>query len=310
MSYNLSKFTFPSSDGVHTIYAEIYTPSTEPKGIVQLSHGMIDYTARYEALAEALTEAGYIFAGHHHLGHGYSTSSDSDFGFFASKGGVDFVVDDVYGMNRELKKMYPDLPICLMGHSMGSFIARLYAVKYRESIDGVIIHGTAGPNPLAPVGIGLVSLLKLFKGERAKSKLVDDMAFSSYNKKFPKEEGENAWLTRDVERVNCRQSDKFTSFKFSLGGYGDLFRMIRDCNSKSWFNSYPVDLPTLVISGEMDPVGNYGEGPRYVYESLKAHGCESLELKMYGDDRHELFNEFDRDTVLADMTAWLTEVCK
>lgn len=311
MNYNFFEINYPSSDGVHTIYAEIYVPKTATaKGIVQLAHGMTDYPARYKALADYLTGEGYIFAGNHHLGHGRSVSNPDDYGFFATKGGVDCILKDLKAMNKYLRDTFPTLPLVLMGHSMGSFIARLYATAYPHTIKGLIIHGTAGPNPLANVGIMLSKLIASSKGERYRSPFITSMAFSSYNDKFPKEEGDKAWLTRDVEKVAGKSSDSMANFTFTLSGYMDLFRLIRDSNSNKWFNELSKTTPTLIMSGDMDPVGNYGKGPRFVYKKLMLKGHTNLSIKMYEGARHELFNEFGREEIFADMVEWLGGVCK
>jgi len=308
MNYNFSEYTYPSRDGIHTIYAEIYTPRIRSaKGIIQLAHGMIDYVARYKHLAEYLTGEGYILAGNHHLGHGRSVSSPEDYGFFADKDGAETVIKDMHTFNRYLRDTFPTLPLVVMGHSMGSFITRLYIEEFPHSLRGAIIHGTGGPNPLLPFGRAIAAVVSALKGPRHRSTLIKKLAFGSYNNKFPKSEGENAWLTRKIDEVADRASDKYTSFIFTVSGYRDLFRMIRDCNSDEWFSEYPKELPTLIMSGDMDPVGAYGKGPDYVYKHLLISGCKSVQLKLYEGARHELFNETEecRLEVFSDIVTWL-----
>ena len=308
MNYNFSEYTYPSRDGIHTIYAEIYTPRIRSaKGIIQLAHGMIDHVGRYKHLAEYLTGEGYILAGNHHLGHGRSVSSPEDYGFFAEENGVDTVIRDMHTFNRYLRDTFPTLPLVVMGHSMGSFLTRLYIEEYPHSLRGAIIHGTSGPNPLLPFGRALAAVISTLKGPRHRSTLLKSLAFGSYNKKFPKSEGADAWLTRKTDEVADRPNDKYTSFIFTASGYRDLFRMIRDSNSDTWYAEYPKELPTLIMSGDMDPVGNYGKGPDYVYKHLLISGCKSVELRSYEGARHELFNETEecRAEVFADIVAWL-----
>ena len=311
MNYNLTEITFPSADGKNTIYAEIYTPkNATAKGIVQLAHGMTDYTARYAALADYLTARGYVFAGNHHLGHGKSVANEEDFGYFAENGGLDLVVEDLYLMNKTLREMFPALPIVMMGHSMGSFLARLYTNKHPHTIHGLIIHGTGGTNPLVGMGIFVANMVKKFYGGHHHSGLIQSLAFGNYNARFPKEEGSGAWLTRDIASVAGRPDDKFTSFTFTTAGYIDLFTALRDSNSKAWYEGYPKDMPTLIVSGDMDPVGDYGKGPGEVYKKLLVSGCSNIELKLYQGARHELFNEINKDEVFADLVAWIGEVIK
>ena len=309
MNYNYTSLTLPSSDGKHALYTELYTPrSVTAKGIVQLCHGMIDYTGRYLELADYLTSRGYIFAGHHHLGHGRTAAGDGEFGFFAEKDGYELVVKDVHVVNRYLRDTFPTLPVIVLGHSMGSFIARLYATSHPQSLRGLIIHGTGGANPLAGMGIAVAKASRALHGAKHHSRTITKLAFGSYNKRFPKSEGENAWLTRDVARVAGRAEDKYTSFTFTVQGYIDLFTMLKKSNSAQWFKDYPKTLPTLVVSGTDDPVGNYGKGPDEVYNKLMLGGCTSVSLKLFEGARHELFNETNRDEVYGYLGSWLDGV--
>ena len=156
MSFILEKITYPSSDGKNTVSGRIYTPKDgNVKGVLQISHGMIDHIGRYEAIAEYLTAHGYAVAGNDHLGHGETAKEDNDLGFFADEGSVDLILRDLHAMNRILRNKFQGIMPVLMGHSMGSFLSRLYAVKYAHSISGHIIHGTGGPmGAVLPMGCG------------------------------------------------------------------------------------------------------------------------------------------------------------
>ena len=310
MNYIHREIRFPSTDGKNKLHAELFIPSDNNiKGVVQISHGMMDYIGRYKGLADALCANGYVLAGNDHLGHGDSVSSGEDYGFFSSRGGYEYVINDINRMNAILHKEFPDKPVILLGHSMGSFIARLYAVHYADTIDGLIIHGTAGPNPAAGAGILLVKLLRAFKGERYRSKFVCSMADGGYNKGFDPSDGPNAWLTRDPSLVADRIGNPKNDFIFTLAGYEDLFNFLGDCNSKRWFVEFPKQLPTLVVSGECDPVGGFGKGVRQVYDNLKKQGAD-VTLKLYPGARHELFFETNRDEVFSDLVAWVEGVAK
>ena len=308
MNYLHKDIEFPSSDGKNTIHAELFVPSfADVKGVVQLSHGMMDYVGRYTLLADALAEAGYVLAGNDHLGHGSTAATPADYGYFAKRDGYKYVIDDVNRMNSFLHSEYPGVPLILFGHSMGSFVARLYAEKYPDTIDALVIHGTAGPNPILPIGKLLVKLLKVFCGERHRSKFVCSMADGGYNKKFDKSEGAGAWLTRDPSMVADREGNPKTDFIFTLSGYLDLFTMLGECNKDEWFATFPMRLPTLIMSGGDDPVGDFGKGTSYVYNKLRVSGAKA-ELKMYEGARHELFNETNRQEVFRDLIAWFDKI--
>jgi alpha-beta hydrolase superfamily lysophospholipase len=94
------------------------------------------------------------------------------------------------------------------------------------------------------------------------------ITFSGYNSHYPKSEGPNAWLTRDLSIINEYDGHPYSGFIFTVSAYRDLFRFLARSNSKSWFQSYPKGMPTLIMSGTEDPVGGYGKGVATVYKNL------------------------------------------
>ena len=307
MNYVLSHVSFASADGKSTVHGQIYEPKGEVRGIVQISHGMLDYVGRYEALADYLTARGYVLAGNDHLGHGNTAASDDELGYFADKDGVNFLLRDLHAMNKLLRERYHGMKPVILGHSMGSFLSRLYVEKYPNSITGHIIHGTGGPMAILPLGKALVNTVILFRGKRHRSSLIAGMAFAGYNSRCDKSEGKHAWLTRDGSLIAGRDDDRLQSFTFTVSAYRDLFSMVGASNSKKWFKEYPTALPTLVMSGDEDPVGAYGKAPRYVYKQLMVAGAENIRILTYEGARHELMNETCRERVFADITEWLGE---
>ncbi len=309
MSYEYSEYKFPSRDGINTLQGHIYVPKDrEPRGIIQLSHGMVDHVQRYAHVAKFFTENGYIFAGNDHLGHGLSVDAEDDYGYFATKDGVDTVLRDLHSFNKHLRELYPDVPLILMGHSMGSFLARLYAVKYPHTVSGVIIMGTAGKNSLVGMGKLLAKAIKTLYGERHRSKLLKSLSTGAYAKHFSKSEGSRAWLTRDASMVSADLEDPRTNFTFTSSAYIDLFTMLQKCNSKESFNAYPKEMPTIIMSGDCDPVGDFGKGVNYVYKQLLLAGGTNIRLKIYEGARHELFNEIGYEEVFADMLAFAERI--
>lgn len=308
-NYRLSEISFPSADEKHTIFGEIYEPlAGEVRGIVQLAHGMTDYVGRYEWLANALTAQGYVFGGHCHLGHGKSAGREEDLGYFAEKEGISYLLLDMHRMNKLLRNTYPSKPIIVLGHSMGSFIARLYTAAYPHHMDACVILGTGGRNPLLPFGLALCGILKAFCGDRHRSALVKKLSTGSYYKKFDPSEGTTAWLTRDASRVSTYTSDPYCNVTFTVSAYRDLFRMLGKSNAPSWFKEYPKHMPTLIMSGDRDPVGGFGKGVNEVYRRLLLAGCDKVTLKLYEGARHELFNETNRDEFAEDLCRFLESV--
>lgn len=308
-SYRKSEISFLSADEKHTIFGEIYEPASgQVRGVVQLAHGMTDYVARYEWLAGVLTARGYVFAGHCHLGHGKSAGREEDLGYFAKKNGVTFLLKDMHRMNKLLRAAYPGKPQIVLGHSMGSFIARLFVAAHPHSMDACVILGTGGKNPLLPFGRALCGLMTVFCGDRYRSTLVSKLSTGSYYKKFDPSEGTTAWLTRDPSRVKTYKTDPYCSVTFTLSAYRDLFRMLGACNAGRWFKEYPKNMPTLLMSGDQDPVGNFGKGVTEVYRRLLLAGCSNVSMQLYEGARHELFNEINREEFAEDLCRFLESV--
>lgn len=311
MSYACTEIKFKSRDDKNTVSAVLYTPkSAEVRGIIQIAHGMVDHIGRYKNIADYFCKRAYVVAGNDHLGHGKTAENEGDYGYFAKNGGVGYVIRDMHKLNRILRETYRNVPIVMLGHSMGSFLCRLYAVKYPHTLAGVIIHGTAGRNPLSGVARLLSSLIILFRGDKYRSKLLKSVSTGSYHKHFPKEEGASSWLTADTAELCKYKDDPYTSFTFTVSGYRDLFTMLSESNSRAWFQAYPKGMPTLIMSGEDDPVGNFGKGVNQVYKQLLVKGALDLELKLYPDARHELFNELKREEYFADILTFTERVIK
>lgn len=306
-SYSVENISVPSSNGKNDLQGVVYVPEGTPVGILQISHGMCEYIGRYSRFMEYMAERGYIVCGHDHLGHG-STSPQADYGYFGSSDGYKYLVNDLHRITEYMKKIYGDLPYFLLGHSMGSFIARLYLSKYSHELKGAVICGTGGPDPKSKIGILMASLVGFFRGEKHRSKLLDTMGFGSFNKKFAPARTSKDWLTRDNSIVDKYLQDPKCMFIFTASGFRDLSKLSSLSNSKAWYSSLNKDLPLLLISGDMDPVGNYGSGVRKVYDRLKEAGVKNADIKLYKDCRHELLNEINYKEIYSDTAEWMDSV--
>ena len=294
----------PSSDGKNTLVGTVYVPKGKIKGLFHLVHGMTEYVDRYEPLMSQIAAAGFVCFGFDNLGHGRTAKDDKELGFIASKDGYKYLVDDVKAFADEVRKDCPDLPYTLMGHSMGSFIVRLHAAKYGESVDKLIICGTAGKNPAAKMGLALCSMIKKIRGERAVSPLLEGIAFGAYNKRF---EGDSKyeWLTNDREIISKYEQDKYCTFHFTASAMHDLISLIYLCNKNECFSGIKSDMPILLIAGDMDPVGNYGKGVEEVYNNFKTSGHTNVNLKLYKDCRHEIHNDNCKEEMAEDILKFI-----
>lgn len=299
----MKTFSLPSSDG-KTALACYRTECDSPRAMLQISHGMCEYFLRYTEFAEFLNDRGVLVFGHDHLGHGSTAQRAEDLGFTAKGGGYDHLVEDIHNLSVKMKQEFPELPLILFGHSMGSFIAREVLARHGSAYRAAIICGTGGPDMPAGAGKLLAKLLMLFFGERHRSKLLKKIAFAGYLKKIDHPRTPSDWLTRDESVVDRYRADPLCTYTFTLRAYHDLFTLVESVSRRDWAERLPKSLPVLVVSGQMDPVGSWGKGVKKVADRLTDAEI-STTLRIYPEMRHEILNEIGREQVREEMEQWL-----
>ncbi len=307
MSIVHNEYTVPSATGVADVYVQSWVPDDKPlKGVFQMVHGMAEYSDRYDGFARVIADDGWAVFMHDHAGHGKSIKTKDDLGYFGDKDGYKALIEDVYTVTKLAKDKYPELPVFLYGHSMGSFVVRGYAAKYGGEIAGLIPCGTAGANPAAGIGAALAGCIAKVKGTHYRSEFINNLAFGSYNKRFTDGNTGFEWLSKNSDNVKAYCADELCGYKFTAVGYRDLFNLLASVNNSQWFASVPKDLPIRLIAGADDPVGAYGKGVTEVYDKLKETG-HNVSIKIYTGLRHEIHNEKECGEVFSDIIAWLNE---
>ena len=298
--------SFTGSDGKSRIRCYRRETAGPPFAILQIVHGMSEYLLRYEGFADHLAEQGILVAGHDMAGHG-SSAEPADYGYFGPENGWLNLVEDVHRLRQAVQKDHPDIPYFILGHSMGSFIVREYLTRWGEGLSGAVITGTAGRNPLNGPGILLVRILRKRYGDRHRSSFVHTMAFGGNNRKIGSPANLYAWLSSDQKVSDTYVRDPQCGFVFTLAGFQDLFTLLDRVSRKDWAGKVPADLPLLLASGLMDPVGNYGKGPAEVLEKLRKAGHRDAALRLYEGMRHEILNETGRAAVYGDISDFILE---
>jgi len=300
-------FYFDSRDNVTKIHAVRWLPDEGmPVCILQITHGMAEYVDRYEDFAKYLTDRGFAVTADDHLGHGKSVGENHPYGYFCAQDPATVVVRDEHRLKKITQELFPGVPYFVLGHSMGSFIIRNYLFRYGNGIDGAIVMGT-GMQPKALVsGLKIMaSLACLFGKSKKVCNGINKMGFGAYLKKIENPRTQNDWLTKDSAIVDQYNADPLCGFVFTGNGFKTLAELISRLYSKENLDKMPKKLPILITSGAEDPVGDYGEGPKRVYEQYKALGMNDVSIKLYETDRHEILNETDRATVYEDIYNWI-----
>ena len=302
------EFSFPSSTGVCTVSACAYLPEAEPDAVLVIHHGMAEHRERYEPFIGFLCDHGIAVYMHDMANHGTSNEKTDETGWFGEKDGWKGLTEDFRTMVRRAAEEQPGKKLIVMGHSMGSFLCRLYTAQHPEDgFAGAIFMGTGGANGAAGAGILMAKAIAAFRGKKHKSALLNRIAFGTYNKRF---EGRTAfdWLTRDREIVDRYIADPYCGYLFTVQGMEDLIRANAASNAQDWYEKVPKDLPVLLVSGEEDPVGDYGSGVKNVADRLRATGHTKVTVKLYPGCRHEVLNETNRQEVMEDLLAWMGTV--
>lgn len=294
---------FVSSTGVNNIHCRIWQDDEkEPCAIFQIAHGVAEHIERYDEFACFLAEKGFVVCGNDHLGHGLSAQTLSDLGFFAEEDGDVRMVDDMHILSIIMKKRFPELPLILFGHSMGSFCARVYASLFGNELAGLILCGT-GELPAAAVALEEpVRFLCKKLGARADVpvNLLDKLGALSVRDR----ETDFDWLSRNRENVERYIADPLCGGSLKLGGVRDVLSLANSACATEWASKLPLGLPILLISGAKDPVGFNGKGVIACCDNLESAGHEP-EVILYPGDRHEILNEDDREKVFGDILCWI-----
>ncbi len=295
------KFVVPGNGG-HEIHTRIFLPDSAPIGVIQILHGLGEHIDRYARFAARANERGFVVIGHNHRGHG---GHDDDQGYFAPKDGWQLVVSDALKVTEAAAERFPDLPITMLGHSMGSFIAQYFAMVHGGRLSALVLSGSTWPSKALSLVGHLIARFECFRtDERAHSKLLDGMGFGAHNKKFKPARTELDWLSRDEAEVDKYITDPLCDGPFTAGIWRDLTSLLLNIGSDEAVNRVPGDLPILITGGSDDPVGGEnGMGKLALHYAQTSHG--RLKVKIYPDGRHEMLNETNREEVMSDWLDWI-----
>lgn len=304
----LKELWLKQSDGQDVFLKKWMHDKSEPRAIIQIAHGLAEHSGRYQAFASFLLSHDYFVYANDHRGHGRTGENMGPMGYYADTNGFERAVEDLKSINDQIHHDYPDVPVFMLGHSMGSFLTRRFIQQYSGLVNGAIISGTgAGKGLIGKIG-RLIAKWEIKKhGAKAESPLLDKLSFGRFNKGLT---GPGNWLSRDPESVRAYQDDAYCGFISTSGLYYDLLSGIEQIHKSSEIRKTEKNLPLLFISGAEDPVGKKGKGVKRVVDSYRKAGSKMLDLKLYPNARHEMLFELNREEVMTDILTWLDEQAK
>jgi alpha-beta hydrolase superfamily lysophospholipase len=300
----VTTFELQTHDGVPVVVHR-WEPQGSVRAVVNLVHGMAEHAARYDHVAEALNAAGIAVYAEDHRGHGRTARSDEELGHFADERGWVKVLDDLHRVTLRAREDHPDVPVLLLGHSLGAVLIRQYLFTFPEPIAGVALSGTALPSPVLAEGGALVSRVERRRlGGRGHSKLLHTLLFGAYNKPFEPARTEFDWLSRDPAAVDRYLADPRCGFACTTQFYVDIAAGSRVVAQVERVRAgVRPDLPVYIFSGGDDPSAG-SDGAAKLAGHYAAAGLTAVEYRRYEGGRHEMLNESNRDEVLADLLGW------
>lgn len=321
-----TEFTFDSADGRSQVRAVLWVPLSmeradaafgepelgcfKPRGVVQLIHGMAEHIGRYDDFARFLADAGYLVAGHDHIGHGDTAGAPERRGVIDAEGGADAMIEDAQMLRLLVSQQVASgTPYFIFGHSMGSLVLRSYLPRYGSGLAGAIICGTANePVAVSRAGNLAARAIARVRGDDYRSNLLHALADGAYSRAIKDARTPFDWLSRDPAVPRAFMEDEACGFMFSAGAYATLTELAATANAPATYRATPPSVPLLFISGDADPVGANGRGVAQAAASMKQAGHENVTLKLYKAMRHEILNEIGKEDVYNDILQWI-EAC-
>ena len=271
----------------------IINPS-HPKGIIQFSHGMCEHKERYFDFMGYLCKQGYVCIIHDHRGHGKSVYHEDDLGFFYENGHKG-IVEDLHQLSLFIKERYPNIPLYLFGHSMGSLVVRCYLKKYDQDIQGLCVCGSPSQNPASKMGIQLARMISRFKNDHHRSSFIHKISFGSFNKAFGNIE--NSWISSDQEIVDAYNKNPLCHFTFTTNGFESLFQLMEETYSVTDWNVCNPRIPILFIAGKQDPCIINVQKFNEAVDFIKQRGYTNVSAHLFDAMRHEILNELEHQKV-------------
>ena len=288
----IREIEFPSYNGRDTIKGWCYSPITEPKAIVQIVHGLGEHSRRYLHMIGKMLEAGFVVCADDHVGHGKTAHDGNTWGDLGQSGYMT-TAEDEHTLRKKVQEEYPDIPYFMYGHSWGSVIARVYAAHYAEGMAGLIICGAPADNESF---LSILEDMQPYIDQGKDNEVVVEFimsAFAGLTDRYEDVKSPNDWIAKEEAVVADHGRDPFNNLTAPMNVrlLYDFGQALQSIQGTQWAEKLPKDLPIYNISGDMDPIGQFGEGTYKITRWLYETGHKKVITKVYSGFRHEIHNE-------------------
>lgn len=274
----------------------------DPKGYVQIIHGMEEHQERYERLAERLNAAGYTVISSDMRGHGETAPV---LGYFGERGGWYYLIMDQIRITSYIRQRFQVEKVIIFAHSMGTIIARNLLQSQSKRYEKLILSGYPCANPAAGFGIMLTGIIQLWKGGEYYSKLIQKLAIGTFNRKIRDHKTDLDWISVNEDNVQAFINDPYCGHGFRIAGFRDLFRLVQKMSKINQYRDVQKDLPILAIRGAEDPCTGGDKGSTDSLLVLQKAGFTHITSICYPGMRHEILNEKENEQVFTDILQFL-----
>ncbi len=273
-----------------------------PKGYIQIIHGMEEHQERYERLILELNKQGYMVISSNMRGHGEDAPT---LGYFKEKQGYFYLLEDQKKITKYICDRYNITKVILIAHSMGTIITRNLLQTESDKYEKVILIGYPCPQKFADIGLWLTNIIKLVKGPKYYSKFIEKMSVGQFNRKIGKTKTNVDWISFNEDNVKKYQEDKYCGHGFKVSAYNDLFHLVKNMSKFKAYKDVNVNMPLLLLRGDSDPCTGYDKGSQKSIDVLKNAGFKNIKMIKYDHMRHEILNECNYKDVHNDIINFL-----
>ena len=293
MEKNYLEFTAKDNEKIKYLEWKVQ----DPKLCVEIVHGMRDHSMRYDEFAKFLNQNQISVYALDLRGHGMSAIDKEHLGLVPKSNAWMKMVDDIDVLNSIIRKENPGKKLALIGHSMGSILARTYAYKFGDYIDKMILLSSVkSPAFLNKIFKFFLNILISKEGYDYKNDSLNEKSYDFMSKDIRDDK-----LTSDAEERAKFLQDEFCIFKYSNGFFKMLISGVDKASRRENLNYIPKDLPIYLFSGKKDPLSNFEQGVKELYGLLRSVGIENLELIEYDNLKHELLHDIEKEKVFQDI---------
>lgn len=265
---------------------------SDPRGVVQISHGLAEHGARYDRFARALVDAEYRVQANDHRGHGHTAPTAADLGHFG-EAGFPGLISDVAALGDDLAQRNPGLPLFLFGHSMGSFAAQGVILDHSALYRGVVLSGSS-----------VLDVLAAFLADAPADPEEGGGGLDAFNGAFEHRTGYE-WLSRDEAEVDAYVADPLCGFDLPADAFPQLLGVAPQLADNEALARIRKDLPILIASGQDDPLAGGGDLIAMLAQRYRDTGLTDVADHVFEGARHEILNETNRDEVTALIIDWI-----